>query len=59
MAKGKCDECVKEFILQMPWQRFCSYECQQTWHRRKYRAIRDWWKEQGGEAQFETEERST
>jgi hypothetical protein len=56
--KSLCVECQKEFWRSNPWHKFCSYSCQQLWHRRKYAAVRAWWREAGGEAQFEREERS-
>jgi hypothetical protein len=38
--------------------KFCDYQCQQVWHRRRYAAIRDWWKEQGEEIEFGQQVRS-
>jgi hypothetical protein len=51
--KGNCLECGKEFIRMNGWHKYCSVWCQQEWHKRKYRAVRQWWREQGEEKEFE------
>jgi hypothetical protein len=35
---SECQECGQPFEQTKWWRLFCSIECRQVWHRRKYRA---------------------
>jgi hypothetical protein len=42
----RCRQCGEPFPLTKPNRVFCSYACQQEFHRQQYHQIKQWWKEQ-------------
>jgi hypothetical protein len=47
----RCRQCGEPFPLTKPNLLYCSYACQQEWHRERYHQVRQWWKEHQEEEQ--------
>jgi len=35
-----CPNCEKEFMINRPWQRFCSASCRNNWHNDQRKSIK-------------------
>jgi hypothetical protein len=37
--------------LNRAWQKYCDYSCQQAFHRKQYRKVKDWYRQEQAEKQ--------
>jgi hypothetical protein len=44
--RPRCVVCDEPFYPNRYWQRYCSPECCQAFHRREQQQMRQWWREQ-------------
>jgi uncharacterized Zn ribbon protein len=51
MQLPQCQECGAQFIRHRYDHKFCCYDCSQSWHRREYRKVRDWYRAEQAEKQ--------